>query len=383
MVVHSAHATNAQLLNETDRQRLVRLCGKLSGSYDAAEDLAQETLLEAWRHLEKLEDPQGYWQWLTAIARNVCLRWDRQQGQESARQRQTAAWDELAWDEEEQLADGADFELELEREELVILLDRAMALLPPETRTVLVDKYIEEFPQSEIAERLRLSEGAVEARLHRGKLMLRKLLSTDLRQEAESLGILLPEEPYWHATRIWCTFCGTNHLLAYIDRTTGQMHYRCSGECIPTGTIMGGNILGPHGDLKSLKAILTRELLALHEHYEQASIAGGKHCSQCGCAMPLKRCTEQELGYACGIAMLCPICGEADGASLWHLALDTSAAQRFWRRHPRMLALPNSELEHEGRPVVLGGFASLDGTARLDVLIDANTYRVLHTGGEQ
>ena len=85
MGVHSAHVTKARILDETDRRRLVRLCGRLSGSYDAAEDLAQETLLEAWRHLEKLEDPDGYWQWLTALARNVCLRWGRKQGREAAR----------------------------------------------------------------------------------------------------------------------------------------------------------------------------------------------------------------------------------------------------------------------------------------------------------
>ncbi|MBI3971765.1 MAG: sigma-70 family RNA polymerase sigma factor [Chloroflexi bacterium] len=65
-------------------------------------------------------------------------------------------------------------ELELERAELADLLDRAMALLPPETRLVLVERLIEQIPQAEVALRLGLSEGAVEARLHRGKLALRR-----------------------------------------------------------------------------------------------------------------------------------------------------------------------------------------------------------------
>ena len=54
--------------------RLVRLCTQLSGSSEAAEDLAQETLYEAWRHRDHLDDPQGQARWHTAIARNVCLR---------------------------------------------------------------------------------------------------------------------------------------------------------------------------------------------------------------------------------------------------------------------------------------------------------------------
>lgn len=37
--------------------RLVRLCASLSGNVDTADDLAQETLIEAWRNAEKLQNP--------------------------------------------------------------------------------------------------------------------------------------------------------------------------------------------------------------------------------------------------------------------------------------------------------------------------------------
>jgi RNA polymerase sigma-70 factor (ECF subfamily) len=382
VVVHGTHATKARILDETDRRRLVRLCGRLAGSYDAAEDLAQETLLEAWRHLEKLEDPDGYWQWLAALARNVCLRWGRKQGREAARHQKPVGGLDSERDADEQITGDADLELELERQELVTFLDRALALLPPEARAVLMDRYVEDFPQSEIAARLRLSEGAVEARLHRGKLLLRKLLSTDLRPEAESLGLLLPDEPYWHATRIWCPFCARHYLLAHVDHAAGQLHYRCSGACTPTGTIIGGSPLSSSGDLKSPKAILARALLALHTHYEQAIAQDGERCGECGCVMPLERLTVHEARYPSGIRMVCPCCGTSDNASLWHLALDTPAAQRFWRRHPRMLALPYRAVEHEGKAAMLGGFESLDGAARLHVLFDADTYSLLHASGD-
>src|SRR6266567_3288194 len=57
-----------------ERARLVRLCTTITGNGDVAEDLAQETLLEAWRHLHELRDPERRAQWLSGIARNVCLR---------------------------------------------------------------------------------------------------------------------------------------------------------------------------------------------------------------------------------------------------------------------------------------------------------------------
>ena len=49
-----------------ERAKLVRLCARLTGNVDAAEDLAQEALVEAWRHSYKLRDPQGRdrsWGW--------------------------------------------------------------------------------------------------------------------------------------------------------------------------------------------------------------------------------------------------------------------------------------------------------------------------------
>ena len=65
-----------------EHRRLVRLCARLTGDVEAAEDLAQETLLEAWRQAHKLYDPGGYAPWLSAIARNVCLRWAQRRGPE-------------------------------------------------------------------------------------------------------------------------------------------------------------------------------------------------------------------------------------------------------------------------------------------------------------
>src|SRR3712207_5088723 len=65
--------------DDAERHQLMRLCAWLTGDVDVAEDLAQETLLEAWRNAHKLRDPSGHAPWLAAIARHVCLRWRRRQ----------------------------------------------------------------------------------------------------------------------------------------------------------------------------------------------------------------------------------------------------------------------------------------------------------------
>ena len=135
-VAENAAAWDLRL--HTERARLVRLCASLTGNCDAAEDLAQETLVEAWRHAHKLYDPSGRDRWLAAIARNVCRRWLRARGRDLAR----CAYGSRDADAAEPVdgpVDELDVEVDLERHELAQLLDRALALLPPVTRQVLIE----------------------------------------------------------------------------------------------------------------------------------------------------------------------------------------------------------------------------------------------------
>lgn len=78
--------SRVQAALEGERARIVRLCAHLSGEPAVAEDLAQETLIEAWRHLDHLRDVNAYQAWLTGIARNICLRWRRRRHRERNRE---------------------------------------------------------------------------------------------------------------------------------------------------------------------------------------------------------------------------------------------------------------------------------------------------------
>src|SRR5688572_5273417 len=103
-----------------ERPRLIRLCAWFSGSPEAAEDLAQETLLAAWRSREQLISLEKLKSWTSAIARNVCLNWSRRTYQE--RTHLASPMDsEESW--EDKLQDDISLELELDRHELALLLD--------------------------------------------------------------------------------------------------------------------------------------------------------------------------------------------------------------------------------------------------------------------
>ncbi len=65
-------------LAEEHRGALLRLCFKMTGSREEAEDLVQETLLKAYTHIGDFELRASLSTWLFRIATNACL--DHQRG---------------------------------------------------------------------------------------------------------------------------------------------------------------------------------------------------------------------------------------------------------------------------------------------------------------
>ena len=60
-------------LAEEHRASLMRLCYKMTGSPEEAEDLVQETLLKAYTHIQDFEVRASLSTWLHRIASNACL----------------------------------------------------------------------------------------------------------------------------------------------------------------------------------------------------------------------------------------------------------------------------------------------------------------------
>jgi RNA polymerase sigma factor (sigma-70 family) len=365
--------------------RVVRLCARLSGSPDAAEDLAQETMIEAWCHAGSLRNPDAMGPWLPGIARNVCLRWRREQGREAARLERVATFGHQHTGTGD-AGGGAD--LALERDELSSLLARALHLIPAASRDVLVQHYIAERPHREIAETLGLTENAVGVRIHRGRQALKEALARpEIGADAVSYGLVDPDDVGWQETRVWCPFCGRNRLALRIETGAGRIVARCTGSCSRHGTIIGGKTMSAGSTrLKSVKAMLRRELLDMHDYYRRAIALRGGKCPGCGRDLALRQLpVESESSpfapSTYGILLTCHHCDAGNSAHLSHLLLDTPLVQQFWREHPRMEVLPVRRIERDGRPALLSGFASLDATARVEMVSDAVTYKILHVDG--
>jgi len=155
---------------------------RVCGNPQDAQDVAQDTLLQAFRSLEKLEEPGALRSWLYRIAANACLMKRRKTG---------GAKRELSLDDLRPRLDGTvrweipDFrplpDEQASKEQLRATVRDAIRELPQHYRIVLVLRDMEQLSTRETAEALDLPEPTVKMRLHRARLMVRQTLENALR----------------------------------------------------------------------------------------------------------------------------------------------------------------------------------------------------------
>lgn len=311
-------AENA-LWRESERRRLVRLCATISGDRDAAEDLAQETLLEAWRSRHKLTDPAGADRWLSAVARNVCLRWT------SRRSRREVAVSHVP---------ETAVELELDRADLAEMLDGALALLPPSSRDVLLQRYVQDRPVAEIARRLGISDDAVSMRVTRGKLALRRALG----------------EEEWRRTSIWCVQCGRHALLMRREHEANAVAFRCPGCDGEAGRAAVFPLDNPFfaqllGSLERPTAMFGR-LAGWARSYWSGGDGSPAACTRCGAETTVRAHTRLDLAEPTrGLYVRCGRCGEELWTSLVGVAIAVPEVQAVRRREPRVTATVDARPE--------------------------------------
>jgi RNA polymerase sigma factor (sigma-70 family) len=285
----------------------------------------------------------------------------------------------------------------LERRELAQLLDRAMGHLPHGAREMLVERYIDELPPAEIAARRGLTENAAAVRLHRGRDALRRVLTTQLRDEAVVYGLVDAaaaagdaDAEGWQETRIWCPRCGAHRLEGRFVRDQGAEFFRV--RCPGCRNLLGGDFSSRHpalnasavlGDVKGYKPALSRVSAWWHDYARRGLAAGVVPCFNCGGpAKVMLRPPDNihpTLRDIRGIFMACPSCGKSTIYSAVGYALASPAVQAFWRKHPRMRALPDGEVRWQDRPAVAVRFESLTGAERIEIFFDRDTLEMLHT----
>ncbi|MCB1773161.1 MAG: sigma-70 family RNA polymerase sigma factor [Gammaproteobacteria bacterium] len=140
---------------------LYRYAFWLSSDHAVADDLVQETLVRAWKSMEKLQDVKAVKGWLlTILRRENARRFERKRPQESE------------MPTEELPASRSDYDTSTE----AFVLRRALEKLPQEYREPLLMQIIHGYSQKEIAGHLGISVAGAGTRLFRAREKMRELL---------------------------------------------------------------------------------------------------------------------------------------------------------------------------------------------------------------
>lgn len=139
------------------RGRLLGQALLLTGDREAAQDLAQEALMRAWRswaRIRRYEDPEG---WVRRVLHNLAVSHLRR------RRRGTGLTEETS------PAPSVDF----------VAIAAALQALPPRVRRSVVLYYYADLPVRAIARELRVPEGTVKSWLSRGRSSMTAALTDE------------------------------------------------------------------------------------------------------------------------------------------------------------------------------------------------------------
>jgi len=125
-----------------------------------ADDLSQQTFLQAWRSIDMLKSPAAFGAWLRRLAVNIWLQRVR-----AERSRPEVA--ELGEAPEDATRMTVNEQLDL---------DSVLATLAPDVRLCITLAYAERMSHSEIADATGLPLGTVKSHINRGAARLRQLL---------------------------------------------------------------------------------------------------------------------------------------------------------------------------------------------------------------
>ena len=149
------------LLVEPHRGALQRLCYKMTGSQEDAEDLVQDTFVRAFAGIGAFEGRSALGTWLHRIAANAALRVVQRRREE------------LRAELGDETSDETPFASMIAERDA---LQRALDVLPPEFRTALVLREYADMTYADIAQYQGVGVQTVKSRLNRARRAVQTVL---------------------------------------------------------------------------------------------------------------------------------------------------------------------------------------------------------------
>ncbi len=149
------------------KNTLLSYAMRLTGSYTDAQDLVQETLLKAFKHIEHYQKGSNAKAWLTTILRNSFISEVRAQKYINKEYESLEVCQEKA-----SVCNQSGIDLESFSDETL----SALSALPADLRLVLILCDVQGYKVDEVAQLLSIRGGTIRTRLHYARLQMRRCL---------------------------------------------------------------------------------------------------------------------------------------------------------------------------------------------------------------
>lgn len=152
-------------------RRVYCLCLRMMGNKHDGEDAAQEAMLRIWQKIGQCRDEDAFATWVYRVTANACTDALR-------RRRPQASLEAMREDGFEPVDGGETPQTAVERREERRALERAVADVPAQMRTVFLMRDVHGMSVEETARALGISQGTVKSRLSRARERIAGALRT-------------------------------------------------------------------------------------------------------------------------------------------------------------------------------------------------------------
>lgn len=171
-------------LVEKHKLSVLNLCLRFTGNKPDAEDLAQDVFMRIYQAAPRYEAKAAFTTWLYRIAVNLCLNYQRRKKLLTFFSLDSNHRSEE--DHQRKIPDIISSErpdTDYEKKERQQFVQKAIQSLPENQRAVVILYRYQNLSYQEIADTLETTVSAVESRLFRAKLNLKKILKPLLKEE--------------------------------------------------------------------------------------------------------------------------------------------------------------------------------------------------------
>ena len=158
------------------KDRLLNFIYRFVNDLDLAEDLVQDTLLKLYTHKDSYQEIAKFSTWLYTIAANLARTELRKK-----KRRKTFSVTELSRDDREFIIASSDVDPseDISSQNFEKSVQRALAELPDDFKTIIILRDIQELSYDEISTIIELPLGTVKSRINRARLKLYECLQNE------------------------------------------------------------------------------------------------------------------------------------------------------------------------------------------------------------